>query len=330
MLKGQRTIAIIGHRNPDGDAMGSCLGLHHALESNGHEVTTLMPTDYPEFLKWMPGNEGVIRFDNDKEGFKRTLDNAEILFLLDFNTTSRVGEAENSLLTFEGVKVMIDHHPQPDGYADHILSDTTASSTAELVMQFIAAIGFAVPSVECAQCLYAGILTDSGSFRFPNTSARTHRYVAELMDTGLDHTYVHGQIFNRTSEHRLRLLGYSISEKLTVIEDRHTAFINLSLKDKDRFCFQKGDTEGTVNQPLTIEGVIFSAIFIEDHDKVKISFRSIGNFDVNLFAREHFNGGGHCNAAGGMSELTLQETIKKFVQLLEQYSNELKECATCI
>jgi phosphoesterase RecJ-like protein len=327
LLSKVRRIAIIAHRNPDGDAIGSSLGLHHFLVKMGHDVTTLMPTDYPNFLKWMPGNDDIIRFDNAKESFQKVLDDSEILFCLDFNTTSRVGDAEEAICGFEGVKIMIDHHPQPDDYAHHLMSDVTASSTAELIMRFIHLMDGSIPNVECANCLYTGILTDSGSFRFPNTSAQTHRYVAEMMDAGLDHSYVYDQIFNRTTEGRLRLLGHSISEKLTVIQDHHTAFINLSIVDKQQFNFQKGDTEGTVNQPLSIDGIIFSAIFIEDSDKVKISFRSIGDFDVNQFARNHFGGGGHRNAAGGMSELSLKDTLEQFQSILKGYKAELERCA---
>lgn len=327
LLSKVRRIAIIAHRNPDGDAIGSSLGLHHFLVKMGHDVTTLMPTDYPNFLKWMPGNDDIIRFDNAKESFQNVLDDSEILFCLDFNTTSRVGDAEEAICGFEGVKIMIDHHPQPDDYADHLMSDVTASSAAELIMRFIHLMDGSIPNVECANCLYTGILTDSGSFRFPNTSAQTHRYVAEMMDAGLDHSYVYDQIFNRTTEGRLRLLGHSISEKLTVIQDYHTAFINLSIVDKQQFKFQKGDTEGTVNQPLSIDGIIFSAIFIEDPDKVKISFRSIGDFDVNQFARNHFSGGGHRNAAGGMSKLSLKDTLEQFQTILKGYKEELERCA---
>ena len=328
LLAHPKRIAIISHNNPDGDAIGSSLGLYHFLWSIGHDVSVLMPSDYPKFLKWMPGNEVVIRFDGQHEAFKEALDSAEILFCLDFNTISRVNDAEQALVSFDGIKIMIDHHPQPDDYADHLLSDVTACSTAELVMQFIHQLDHRIPNKDCATCLYSGILTDSGSFRFPNTSAQTHRYVAELMDAGLDHSYVYDQIFNRTSEGRLRLLGHSINERLTVLNDHHTAYINLSIRDKQRFNFQKGDTEGTVNQPLSIDGVIFSVIFIEDTDKVKISFRSIGEFDVNQFARRHFNGGGHRNAAGGRSDLSLTETIKEFNRILPEYQEELKRCVT--
>ena len=330
LLSEPKKIAIISHNNPDGDAIGSSLGLYHYLISEGHQVSVLMPSDYPKFLKWMPGNDCIIRFDKDTESFRSALNAADVLFSLDFNTTSRVNDAEEAILGFKGFKIMIDHHPEPDDFADHLMSDTSACSTAELVIRFIEQMGGQVPNADCATCLYSGILTDSGSFRFPNTSAQTHRYVAKLMDAGLDHSLVYDQIYNRTSEGRLRLLGHSINEKLTVKADLHTAYINLGLKDKQRFNFQKGDTEGTVNQPLSIDGIIFSVIFIEDTDKVKISFRSIGDFDVNKFARTHFNGGGHRNAAGGRSDASLAETIKEFNRILPQYTEELKKCATSL
>lgn len=326
-MAGSKKIAIICHTNPDGDAVGSATGLGHYLRSKGHEVSVLAPNDFPNFLKWIPGADAMILFDRHNQQFKTALDEAEILFCLDFNTVSRVGDAESSISAFEGEIVMIDHHPQPDDLADHLLSDTLASSTCELVIRFIHLLGDKVPNLDCAESLYSGILTDSGGFRFPSTSATTHRYVAELMDLGLNPSKIYDKIFNQGNEGRLRLLGHCLNDGLTVHPEFHAGFITLSMAKKAEFNFQKGDTEGTVNYPLGINGIIFSAIFIEDTDKVKISFRSVGDFDVNQLARDHFHGGGHRNAAGGRSDLSLAETIKKFEALLPSYKDQLAKCA---
>ena len=298
------------------------------MKSKGHKVSVLAPNDFPDFLKWIPGSDEMIQFDRQNQQFRAALDDAEMLFCLDFNTVSRVGDAESAISAFEGEIVMIDHHPQPDDLADHLLSDTSASSTCELVIRFIHLLGDKVPNLDCAKSLYTGILTDSGGFRFHTTSATTHRYVAELMELGLNPSRIYDKIFNQGNEGRLRLLGHCLNDGLTVHPEYHTSFITISLADKVRFNFHKGDSEGTVNYPLGINGIIFSAIFIEDSDKVKISFRSVGEFDVNQLAREHFNGGGHRNAAGGRSELTLDETIKKFEALLPSYKDQLTECAS--
>ncbi len=283
-----------------------------------------MPNDYPTFLKWMPGTDKVVFHEGNEANAESLINAAEVLFCLDFNTPSRAFGLEDVILRSKNVKVMIDHHPQPDDFADFILSDTSACSTAQLIHRYAEMMGDKIPNKESGECLYTGIMTDSGSFRFPSTTAETHRIVADLMDLGVDNAEVYNLVNNTSSEHRLRLLGYCIDDKLNVFSKYGTAFISLSLEEKKRFHFQKGDTEGTVNYPLSIEGVCFSAIFIEAEELIKISFRSIGDFDVNMFARTHFEGGGHRNAAGGKSDLGLQETIDKFVGLLPEYADKLK------
>lgn len=283
-----------------------------------------MPNDYPTFLKWMPGTDKVVIHEGNEKNAEALVNDAEVLFCLDFNTPNRAFGLEGVIKTSKNVKVMIDHHPQPDGFVDFMLSDTASCSTAQLVHRFATIMGDRIPNKESGECLYTGIMTDSGSFRFPSTSAETHRIVADLMDLGVKNDEVYNLVNNTSSEHRLRLLGYCIDDKLTVVKQFGTAFISLSLEEKKRFHFQPGDTEGTVNYPLSIEGIIFSAIFIEAEDQVKISFRSIGDFDVNEFSRINFEGGGHRNAAGGRSDLTLKETIDKFVGLLPKYAGKLK------
>ncbi len=323
LLSSTQKVVIIGHKSPDGDAIGSSLGLYHYLKWKGHEAKVVMPNDYPTFLKWMPGTEHVVLHDANSEAAEAIVNEADVLFCMDFNTPNRAFGLEDVIRSSENVKVMIDHHPQPDGFVDYLLSDTTACSTSELVHRFAEMMGDEIPNKASGECLYAGIMTDSGSFRFPSTSAGTHRIVADLMDLGVDNAGIYNLVNSTSSEQRLRLLGYCIDDKLTVKREYGTAFISLSLEEKKRFDFQKGDTEGTVNYPLSIDGVHFSAIFIEAENMVKISLRSIGDFDVNQFARSHFDGGGHKNAAGGRSDLSLQETVEKFVGLLPQYKAAL-------
>ncbi len=324
LLSTPKKIAIVAHKSPDGDAIGSSLGLYHYLVAKGHEVQVVMPNDYPTFLKWMPGNDRIVIHEGNEQNAEALINAAEVLFCLDFNTPNRAFGLEEVIQRSENVKVMIDHHPQPDGFVDFMLSDTSSCSTAQLVHRFAAMMGDKIPNKESGECLYCGIMTDSGSFRFPSVTAETHRIVADLLDLGVKHDEVYNLVNNTSSEHRLRLLGYCIDDKLTVMKNYGTAFISLSMEEKKRFHFQQGDTEGTVNYPLSIEGIHFSAIFIESEDIIKISFRSIGDFDVNRFSRDNFDGGGHRNAAGGRSDLPLQETIDKFVGLLPKYADKLK------
>lgn len=323
LLATPRKVAIVSHKSPDGDAIGSSLGLYHYLITKGHDVSVIMPNDYPTFLKWMPGTDKVVLHEGNEKNAEALVNAVEVLFCLDFNTPDRAFGLEGVIQTSENVKVMIDHHPQPSGFVDFMLSDTSACSTAELVHRFAGMMGDGIPNKESGECLYAGIMTDSGSFRFPNVTSETHRIVADLLDLGVRQDEVYNHIQNTSSEHRLRLLGYCLDDKLTVLKDHSTAFITLTLEEKKRFHFQQGDTEGTVNYPLSIEGVNFSAIFIESEGYVKISFRSIGQFDVNAFSRASFSGGGHRNAAGGRSDLPLKETIDKFVALVKENADKL-------
>ena len=322
-LSSPKRIAIVSHKSPDGDAIGSSLGLYHYLVHKGHDVQVVMPNDYPSFLKWMPGNDKIVLHEGNEKNAEALINGAEVLFCLDFNTPNRAFGLEEVIQRSENLKVMIDHHPQPDGFVDFMLSDTSSCSTAQLVHRFAAMMGDKIPNKESADCLYCGIMTDSGSFRFPSVTAETHRVVADFIELGVKQDEVYNLVNNTSSEHRLRLLGYCVDDKLTVLSELNTAFITLTMEEKRRFHYQQGDTEGTVNYPLSIEGVNFSAIFIEAEGYVKISFRSIGAFDVNEFARAHFSGGGHRNAAGARSDLPMKETIEKFVDLLKQNAAKL-------
>jgi bifunctional oligoribonuclease and PAP phosphatase NrnA len=310
------SIAIISHVNPDGDALGSSLALYHYLEKSGKKVSVIMPNDYPDFLKWLPGSDRVNIFTKNKAAATETIKQADLLFLLDFNTLSRAGKAEEFIKDSDAFKVLIDHHPEPENFADVIYSDTLSSSTAELVYRFIELTGnLGSVSATEATCLYTGIMSDTGSFNFNSSQPETYRVLSELLKLGIDKDYIYSKVYDNFSESRLRLLGYCLDQKMVVIDKFKTAYISLSLKEKKMYNYTRGDSEGFVNYPLSIKGIDFAAFFMENDDHIKLSFRSKGNFDTNVFAK-NFNGGGHVNASGGESKMSLPETIAKFVSLL--------------
>ncbi|KQB44022.1 Exopolyphosphatase-like enzyme [Flavobacterium daejeonense] len=319
LLATPKKIAIIPHRNPDGDAMGSTLGLYHFLKTNNHQATIISPNEFPDFLAWLPGSETVQIFEKDKENCTKILKEAEIIFTLDFNAFHRTGEMEKVLEVLDTTYIMIDHHQKPDDYATYMYSNTSFGSTCEMLYNFICYLEQKDQiDKTIGTCIYTGILTDSGSFRFPNTTGNTHRIVAELIDLGVENTIIPNLLFDNSSYNRLQLLGQAL-QNLKVIPEHKTSYITLTQEELDKFNHVKGDTEGIVNYGLTIKGIQFTAIFIENKDEniIKISFRSQGNFDVNEFARAHFNGGGHRNAAGGKSEISMEETIAKFENLVQ-------------
>lgn len=324
LLKEKKKIVITTHFNPDGDAMGSSLGLYHFLKSKKHSVTVITPNSWPSFLNWMPGTEHCIAGDNHLKKASRLIEEADIIFSLDYNALKRTNDLAEFIGNVNCVKIMIDHHMQPETFATYTYSDVAASSTCEMIYAFIHALDDKLTlGQECAECLYTGIMTDTGSFKFNSTTATTHRVVANLIEQGARNTYIHHKLFDTNTYERMRLLGYCLSEKMTMLNDYHTAFIALTAQDLESFHYKKGDTEGIVNFALSISEINFSAIFIERDDEIKISFRSKGSFDVNTFARTHFEGGGHHNAAGGKGADTMDETIMKFIQILPQYKQAL-------
>lgn len=319
LLATPKKIAIIPHRNPDGDAMGSTLGLYHFLKKNNHEAIVISPNEFPDFLAWLPGSETVKVFEKDKENCTTLLQEAEIVFTLDFNAFHRTGEMEKVLEVLDTTYIMIDHHQKPDDYAKYMFSNTSFGSTCEMIYHFINYLEQKDQiDKTIGTCIYTGILTDSGSFRFPNTTGNTHRIVAELIDLGVENTIIPNLLFDNSSYNRLQLLGQAL-QNLKVIPDHKTSYITLTQEELDNFNHTKGDTEGIVNYGLSIKGILFTAIFIENRDEniIKISFRSQGDFDVNEFARAHFNGGGHRNAAGGKSTVSMEQTVAKFISLVE-------------
>ena len=326
LLSSKKNIVLVPHRNPDGDAIGACLAMYHYLQKKGHSVSVVAPNDYPDFLKWMPQSKDVLKFDMQNRQSKSAIDEASIIFLLDFNALHRVGsDMENTLKEFKGTFIMIDHHQQPDTIATYLFSDTSICSTCQMVYHFLENIDD-VDAIDkaIATSLYTGIMTDTGSFRFASTTSTTHRIIADLIDKGANNALIHNNVYDTNSYSRLQLLGRALSN-LKVETELKTAYITLTQQELDEFNYQKGDTEGVVNYALSLDGVIFAVIFIEDVEQkiIKISFRSKGSFSVNKFARNHFNGGGHDNAAGGRSEISLEETVSKFLNVLSGYKTDL-------
>lgn len=322
LLATPKKIAIIPHRGPDGDAMGSTLGLYHFLLKNKHHPVVVSPNEFPDFLAWMPGAETVKIFEKDKQNCTKILEEAELIFTLDFNALHRTGEMEHVLAKLKAPFVMIDHHQKPDDYAVVTYSDTSFGSTCEMLYNFISFLEKKEDiDKTIGTCIYTGILTDSGSFRFPKTTGTTHRIVAELIDLGVENTEIPSLLFDNSSFGRLQILGRAL-QNMIVITEHKTAYTTLTQDELNSFDYVKGDTEGIVNYGLSIKGIVFTAIFIENKEEkiIKISFRSQGDFDVNQFARDHFNGGGHRNAAGGKSEASMEETKKKFEDLVTNLS----------
>lgn len=325
LLSSPKAIVIIPHKNPDGDAVGSTLGLYHYLKQYNHNATIIAPNDYPDFLKWMPEEDSILKYDLQKEESDTLIDNAELIFTLDFNSLGRIGHMEASVSNSKAIKIMIDHHQQPDDYATYTYSDVSMSSTCEMVYNFIEMLDdIDKINSDIATCLYTGIMTDTGSFRFPSTTSATHTIIGQLIEKGANNSEIHNNIYDTNSYARLQLLGRALSN-LKVIPEYRTAYITLTQEELNSFDFKKGDTEGFVNYGLSLKGIIFAAIFIESHQDeiIKISLRSKGDFSVNELSRTHFHGGGHTNAAGGKSDLNLKETIEKFISILPNYKQDL-------
>lgn len=327
LLSKPKQIVIVPHKNPDGDAIGSSLALYHYLVAKKHKVSVIAPNDYPEFLKWIPGESNIIIHETNTNEANSLIKKANLIFTLDFNALHRTGDMEFPLAESSATKILIDHHQQPDDYAKYIYSDVSMCSTCQMIYHFIDMLDDKTSiDAKIATCLYVGIMTDTGSFRFASTTATTHRVIADLIDKGAVNADIHSNVYDNNSYDRLQLLGVALNN-LKVVPELNTAFISLSQRELNKHNFTKGDTEGVVNYGLSIKGVKFAAIFIEHKQEsiIKISLRSKDNFDVNEFAREHFNGGGHINAAGGKSSLSLSETIAKFVSLLPHYAKALKK-----
>lgn len=325
-LKEPKKIVVTTHQKPDGDAMGASLGLYHFLLALGHKATVISPTNWADFLNWMPGADDVMDFESGKERANHVLHEADILFCLDFNVLHRTKDMEKPLTDLQCIKVLIDHHQQPQESAFTFgESNVYKSSTCEMIYDFIVASPFSTAlDKNMATCIYTGLLTDTGSFRFPSATAHVHRVVAHLMDLGINHSEIFENLFDNFSENRLRFIGNALLNRLEVMYEMNTALMAIPGSDVIKYNIKTGDTEGLVNYMLTIQGIRFGALLIDRKEERKWSFRSKGNFDVNKFAREHFNGGGHMNASGGKSINSLQENISVFKKVLREYQDQLQ------
>lgn len=317
-IKACKTATIVVHTNPDGDAMGSGLALYLILKKLNKKVKVVVPNAFPEFLAWLPESKSVLNFQEKEKTVKKFIDSSDLLFILDFNNLKRIDALGEYIKHTTMPKFLIDHHQQPEKLAKYNYYDVKACSTCELVYDLLNDIGQKkLLDKKIAMCLYTGLMTDTGSFRFPSVTHKTHSIVAELLKTGITPSDIHGAVYDTYSRDRMKLLGYALNA-MHILPDNKTAYMALSEAELKQFNYKKGDTEGLVNYPFGINGINLCALFTESDGYIKISFRSKGKIDVNKFARSYFNGGGHMNAAGGKSDLKLDETVSKFVELISK------------
>ena len=319
LFSNSNNILLICHINPDGDAIGSQLALYHYLRSKGKNVSMMAPNNIQEFLKWMDGSSLIDIFTNARRRCRKTINTADLIVMLDFNQRSRLGEAEKDVISSTARKVIIDHHLNPDDFADLSITDASMCATAELVYEIVTHLeGKPFLNRSFAESIYVGIVTDTGNFEHGTYTGRTMRLVADFIDQGIEKNTVLDLIYNNFSVERMRLLGFALNERMFIIPEYKTAYIYLTKKDLDAYGHIKGDTEGFVNLPLSIKGIVFSVLFTEKDNFVKISFRSKGDFPSHKFASSYFNGGGHMNAAGGEYAATLEQTIDYFLNVLKR------------
>lgn len=314
-------IVITTHHKPDADALGSSLGMANYLIKKGHNVKVITPSDYPGFLNWMKGNDDVLVYtDKNSDQVQTFIDKADTIITLDFSVLHRINEMGEMVRNAKAFKVNVDHHLEPEDFADYRLWNAKAASTCELCFELIVMLGDkALIDKDIAECLYAGIMTDTGGFRHPNTTQNVHEVVAELIGIGADNAKIAKEIYDTNSLNRLKFLGFALSQKLEVLPEFHTAYFAITNDELNQFESKTGDTEGLVNYALSLEGIVLAVLFKDSGDGIKMSFRSIGEFPANEIASKYFNGGGHRNAAGGKTEGTLEETVDKFKSVLIDY-----------
>ncbi len=329
LLQSPRNAVVITHFKPDADALGSSLGLAGFLRRKGHRVDVVTPSDYPSFLTWMPGNEAVIALSNEsaepEKKAKLLIEKADLIFCLDFSNLKRIEKLQHSVASARGIKVMIDHHLEPEKFADFEQWNTRSASTAGLIFQLIEQMGEKhLIDSDIANCLYAGLMTDTGGFRHNNTTQVEFLIASELTAYGANPSEVARLVYDTNSIERLKLTGFVLSQKLQVLPSFHTAYMTITAKELKQFGSQTGDTEGLVNYGLSIKGIKLSVLMYERKDEIKLSLRSLGDFSVNEMARKHFEGGGHRNASGGSSRTSLDETLQKFLNILPEYQSKLE------
>ena len=325
LLTQPRNVVITFHQKPDADAMGSALGLYHFLKQLGHDATVISPTNWAGFLSWMPGCKKVLDYEMQTAKATEVINKAEWLFCLDFNTMDRTRKMAEILTNLSCTKILVDHHQQPQVEVfDYGISDVTKSSTSEMVYDLIIASGHSDKiNINVAECLYSGVMTDTGSFRFTSTTSSVHRMIADLKDRGMGHSHIHENLFDNFLESRFRFFGQVLLNRMEVFYEYNTALIAIPQSDLIKFNVKTGDTEGLVNFPLSIHGIKLAAIIIDRGDERKSSFRSKGGFDVNTFARKYFNGGGHFNAAGGKNAEPIDEVVRKFKAAIKENKEQL-------
>ena len=325
LLSNKKDIVIIPHKNPDGDAIGASTGLKNYFDNFNHNVKIISPNKFPDFLSWMDPDNQIRIFTEDESCIQKII-NADIIFTLDFNNLVRISSMKEQVEKSNAIIIMIDHHENPSNYADFMYSVPEMSSTCEMIYHFIDKLGDKDKiDKNIAKSLYAGIMTDTGSFKFPSTTHVTHKVVSNLLKTGISHFEIHNQIYDNNKPERIQLLSFALSQ-IKIIEDLNTCYISLSQKNLDKFNYEKGDTEGIVNYGLSIKNIKFAVIFMENSNEkvIRISLRSRGNFNVNEFSKNIFGGGGHKNAAGAISKKTLSKTIDYFLKSLNNYKEQLK------
>jgi len=324
----QRAV-IVTHFKPDADALGSSLGLAGFLEKKGHTVQVITPSDYPDFLTWMPGNEKVLALDRKPETLRKagsTISDATVIYCLDFSSLSRINELGELVKGASARKVLVDHHLEPEHFAEFEQWDPTSASTAGLVFELIEQLGEShYIDASIASCLYAGLMTDTGGFRHNNTHHREFLIASRLVAMGADPHEIAKDVYDTNTLERLRLTGYVLSQKLNVLPEYRTAYMTLSQDELKQFGAQTGDTEGLVNYGLSIKGVKLSVLMYDRKEEIKLSFRSLEDFSVNEMARKYFEGGGHRNASGGTTKLSLEQTLKKFLEILPEYKEQLQK-----
>jgi phosphoesterase RecJ-like protein len=313
------SILIISHINPDGDATGAQLALYHYLVAKGKQVDMMAPNYLQEFLKWMDGSSLVNVFIGNKRKCRKLIETADLIVMVDFNQPNRLGEAEKPVMRSVARKVVIDHHLDPHNIADLIVSYPSMCSTSELVYEIISCLENNVPlSSPCAEAVYTGIITDTGNFEYGSFTPRTMRIVADLLETGLNRERIKDLVYNNFSADRMRLMGLVLNSRMVVLPELRSAYIYLTKADLEAYSYAKGDTEGFVNMPLSIKGIVFSTMLVEKDGFIKLSFRSKGAFPSNEIAAGYFNGGGHLNASGGEYYDTLENTVGYFLKVLKE------------
>jgi phosphoesterase RecJ-like protein len=318
-------IAIVVHVAPDGDALGSALGMWHYLMTLNKEPIVIVPSAYPDFFNWMPGTDKIVVYEKEKEQAEQLLSEAELIFALDFNVPGRLAGMADAVLQSPAKKILIDHHLQPGDFAQVVISYPEISSTSELIFRLLCRMGdYEKINLAAAECIYTGMMTDTGGFTYNSNKQEIYTIISELIKIGVDKDEIYRKVFNTYSEHRIRLMGYCLYEKMKLYPEYKTALITLTSAELEQFSYRIGDTEGFVNIPLSIAGIDFSVFMREDNDKIKISLRSQGSFPTNKFAAEIYGGGGHLNASGAESYVSMQEAVQQFEEALPLFKDFLE------